>query len=284
MQIKLTVESNAGGSGKTTLTVHLAYLLGARGFRVVVIELDPNGSIALFTGLPRLKSNQSETSIACIFEKTFDGSYPLTPVWTSSLKDRVQIIRGGAPLHNTVRLLHQHDRPYEVLKHRLEDFPIEADVILIDTPASIEPMGLVGLAASTHLLVAVKAESKDSWSSSDLLSWYYDKIESLRLKPKPEILGFVPSRVNLQKFAEHRRTLGLTEDGQPNPKINLKETLPFQLERMGITCFPFIRESGYFLSACSAGVPVQIYRPGDEVARSFDPIADKIIKILKNRK
>jgi len=282
MQVTLTIASNAGGSGKTTLALHLAYLLGKRGFRVVVIELDPNGSLALFTGLPRLTSKQTDKSSACIFEKDFEGAYPLVPAWTSSTANRVQIIRGGSPLHNTVRLLHQHDRPYEILKHRLEDYPLtEVDVVIIDTPGSIEPMGLVGLAACTHLLIAVKPESKDSWSSSDLLSWFYEKVESLRLRPKPQILGFVPSRVNLQKFAEHRKTLGLAEDGKPNAKIAPEDTLPFQLQRMGITCFPFIRESGYFLSASSAGVPVNIYRPGDEVSKSFDPIADKIVSILK---
>lgn len=281
MQIRLTIESNTGGSGKTTLATHLAYVLGSKGFRVVLIELDPNGSIALFTGLPKLKADQVQDSIAAIFEKQFKGNYPAIPVWTDHINS-VQVIRGGTPLHTSIRGLHQHDRPYEVLKHRLEDHPLDADVIIIDTPASIEPMGLVGLAACSHFLAAIKPEFKDSWGASDMLDWFYEKVDSLRLRPYPEILGFVPSRVDFD-LAVHRNLLGVNSDGSKNEKIDPVHTIPYQLNQLEITCFPPIRESGYFLSASGAGIPVHIYRTGDKVTKSFDPIVEKIVKVLKQK-
>jgi len=278
-QIRIAIESNTGGSGKTTLTTHLGYALASKGYKVVLIELDPNGSITLFTGVPDLESDEVQDSIAVIFERSFKGQYPLLPVW----RDRVgtiQVIRGGPPLHTAIRGLHLHTRPYEVLRDRLEDYPIDADIIIFDTPASLEPMGLLALAACTHVLVAIKPEPKDSKSSANMLSWYYEKVEDLRLKPHPEILGFVPSRVDLS-LALHRNLLGLKEDGKPNPKIDASTTLPKVLESMGIYCFPPIRESGYFLSASSVGLPVHLHRPGDKVSKSFDPIVAKVTQLLK---
>lgn len=155
--------------------------------------------------------------------------------------------------------------------------------MILDTPASLEPMGLMALAASTHILIPLKPEYKDSFGAAGMVNWFYQKIEALRLRPKPEILGFVPSRVNLAKFAAHRNLLGLNEKGKPKSDIDLAETIPYQLKQMGITCFPPIKESGYILSASGTGLPVQVYQSKDVIVKSFDPIMAQIIKILKEK-
>ncbi len=280
-QIRLAIESNTGGSGKTTLSTHLAYVLGKKGYRVVLIELDANNSLSLFTGVPQIEADEVENSAAALFEKQFKGNYPEIPIWTDHL-DSVSLIRGGPPLDDASRGLHLHKRPYEILRHRFEDYPIDADIIIMDTPASLDPMGLIALAASTHLLVAIKPEFKDSSSSARLLEWFYAQLDELRLKPQPEILGFVPSRVNLN-LADHRNLMGVDRKGNRNTDLEPANTIPGQLEELGIQCFPMIRESGYFLSASGTGLPIHIYRPGDKATKSFDPIANELIKLLKQR-
>lgn len=277
-QIRIAIESNTGGSGKTTLATHLAYALGKKGYKVVLIDLDQNGSLGLFTG--KTTSAQREDSLAGILDSEFQGNYPLIPIWQDYV-DGVQVIQGGAPLEEVIRSLHLYERKYEVLKDRLEDYPLDADVVILDTPASLEPMGLIALAAATHILVPLKPEYKDSFGAAGMVNWFYQKIESLRLRPKPEILGFVPSRVNVAKFAAHRNLLGLDSKGKTRKDIELTDTIPYQLEQMGITCFPPIKESGFILSASGTGLPVQIYQPGDAIVKSFDPIVDRIIKLLK---
>lgn len=279
-QVRIAIESNTGGSGKTTLATHLAYALGKKGYKVVLIDLDQNGSLSLFTG--KVTAPQKQQSLAGVLDSDFYGDYPLTPVWDNYV-DSVQVIQGGAPLEDVIRSLHLYERKYEILKDRLEDYPLNADVVILDTPASLEPMGLIALAASTHILVPLKPEYKDSFSAAGMVNWFYQKIEALRLRPKPEILGFVPSRVNVAKFAAHRNLLGLDSKGKPRTDIELTDTIPYQLEQMGITCFPGIKESGFILSASGTGLPVQIYQPGDSIVKSFDPIVARIINILKGK-
>lgn len=274
-QIRLAIASNAGGSGKTTMAVHIAYVVASKGYKVAIVELDQSGSLRIFAGLPNAVPEQSA---AAIFSKSFNGSYPLVTLWSEHLST-VAAIQGGEALEQSTQEIYLNARRYYMFRDRLEDYPLDADLIVFDTPASLEPMGLVALAASTHVLVPIKPEYKDTGGFAGFLKWYYDKIDELRLKPQPEILGFVPTRVELNK-ATHRNILGLDEKGKVRQDIERGETLPALIEEMGIHCFPFIKESNFYLSASGAGLPVHLYRPGCDACKHFEPIVAKLVKLM----
>ncbi|MEP0919752.1 ParA family protein [Leptolyngbya sp. DQ-M1] len=275
-QIRLAILSNAGGSGKTTTAVHLAYGIGAKGYKVTLMELDSNGSIQTFARLPR---STPERSLSAVLKKDFNGEYPFVPLWSEHVPN-VWAIQGGAPLRESVTEINNSERKSQTLADRLEDHPLDSDLIILDTPASLDTMGLLALAACTHLLAPIKPEYKDTGSFVDLLNWYNEKIRELRLKPRPEILGFVPSRVDIGEEAIHRNLLGLTKQGKPNKKIPPEETLPFQIEQMGIRCFPLIRESSYYLWASGAGLPLHLYRPSCPFIEDFRPVIDAVEKLI----
>lgn len=277
-QIRLAIASNAGGSGKTTTAIHLAYLAGLRGYKVIIVELDHNGSLRILAGI-----NPEAPTLAAVLSKEFDGNYPLFPLWSDRLST-VSAIPGGEPLETVITELYNNIRKYYVLGDRLDDHPLPADLVIFDTPASLEPMGLVALAASTHILAPIKPEYKDVGALAGLLNWYYEKTSELRLKPRPEFLGFVPTRVDLKNEAIHRNLLGLTKDGTPNSKIDPTETLPHQIESLGIHCFPIVRETSYYLWASSAGLPLHLYRPGLAYAEDYEPIVDLLVQLLTDRK
>ena len=46
----IAVSNNKGGSGKTTTTVNLASAFAERGLRVLVVDLDPQGSATEWLG------------------------------------------------------------------------------------------------------------------------------------------------------------------------------------------------------------------------------------------
>jgi len=278
-QVRLAIASNAGGSGKTTMTTHLAYAIGAKGYKVVIVELDQNGSLVVFGRLT--PPEVAEQSVATILRKSFKGNYPLVPLWSERLST-VFAIQGGQALEETIQELYGYNRRPYTLMDRLEDFPLDADLIIFDTPASLEPMGVLALAASTHVLVPLKPEYKDTRSFGGFLEWYYSKIDELRLKPKPEILGFVPTRIDLS-VSVHRNILGLDEKGRKKTDINWSETLPGLIEGMGIHCFPPIKHYAIHLTASGAGQPVHLYRPGCEASKNFDPIVNQLTKLLKGK-
>lgn len=264
-RIRLDVKSNAGGTGKTTLVTHLAYILGAKGYSVTVIELDPLGSLKIFTGaFSKLEDPPSEKTLAAVLKDDFKGNYPLLPIWNNKVRN-VNVILGGAPLEESIQKIYSHSRKYYLLQDRLEDYPLESDIIILDNPGGLEPMGMVALAAATDILVVMQLEYKALYGSAGLINWFYDKINELRLRPEPKILGFVPSQVNVKKVAAHR---------------NIGEEIPNQLKELGILCFPPIRESNQFINASGVGLPIHLFAPGSEAAKDFDPIVTKIIELM----
>jgi chromosome partitioning protein len=273
-QIRLMIGSNSGGSGKTTASVHIAYELGKRGYKVTIIELDFSGSISSFTGLPL--NPPEELSVAAILKKGFKGIYPTQPVWTSYM-NTVNVIQGGESVRDCIREVPMNARGHYILHDRLMDYPLDSDVLIFDTPASLEPMGVLALAASTHVLSPIKPEIKDAQGLFGFIRWYETTIDELRLAPAPSILGFVPMRVDYQNSGIHRDVLGIDKEGKVKKDVDQTETLPGLLESLSIHCFPYVRESKNYLRACAEGLPLPLYRPGLPSSDDFNSIVDAIL-------
>lgn len=261
MQIRLAILSNAGGSGKTTLSVHLAYALGVKRFRVTLVDLDPQGSLTLFCGL---ETPEPSATLAAVLRDEFQGNWPRQSCWNPHT-DKIEVVQGGMALTQTADELVLHKRGAYLLADRLQDYPLESDLIIFDSPATLGPLPLLTLPAATHLLIPVQLEPKSIQGAAHLLEWYYYNCRQLRLKPIPEILGFVPNQYDARRAA-HR---------------NLLEALPAQLESMNIQAFGVIRDSAEFVNASAVGLPIHLYRPAHPARTDFDAIAKQLMQIIK---
>ena len=261
MQVKLAVISNAGGSGKTTLSIHLAYSLSNLGYKICLIDLDPQGSLTLFCGLEK---PEAEQTLASVLKDDFNGQWNLTPCW-SEHTDQVEICQGGMLLTQTADELVLHKRGAYLLGDRLSDYPLPHDLIIFDCPATLGPLPLMALAACTHIVVPVQLEPKSIQGAAHLLEWYYFHCRHLRLNPTPELLGFVPNQYQKGRAA-HRQIL---------------ESLPTQLEEMNIRAFPPIRNSAEFINASGQGLPLHIYRPSHPARNDFQAITNELVTLIK---
>lgn len=261
MQVKLAVISNAGGSGKTTLSIHLAHSISHLGYQVCLIDLDPQGSLTLFTGLEQPEARQT---LVPVLKDEFTGGWNLTSCWRKHT-DKVQVCQGGMLLTQTADELVLHKRGAYLLGDRLMDYPLEHELIIFDCPATLGPLPLMALAACTHILVPVQLEPKSIQGAAHLIEWYYFQCRHLRLKPAPEILGFVPNQYNKAR-AGHRQILA---------------SLPEQLEQMKIRTFPPIRNSAEFVNACGQGLPLSLYRPSHPAQDDFKVITNELVNLIK---
>jgi chromosome partitioning protein len=139
--------------------------------------------------------------------------------------------------------------------------------MIFDCPATLGPLPLMALAASTHIIIPVQLEPKSIQGAAHLLEWYYYHCKHLRLKPTPEILGFVPNQYDARRAA-HRQMLA---------------ALPSQLEQMNIHAFSEIRDSAEFVNASGQGLLLAIHRPSHQAKDDFKEIASKLAALIGSK-
>ena len=257
-QLRLAILSNAGGSGKTTLAIHLTYLLAKAKHSVVTIDLDPQGSVTLFCGLD--KPNHNETVSTVLSDEKFSGKWPLKEMWNDEVKG-AYACQGDIGLVKTINELVLHERGVYLLSDRLTDYQLKQDVMIFDCPATLGPLPTIAVTAATHIIIPIQMEPKSTGGASKLMEWLYERFIALRLKPQPKILGVVPNQYDSRR-AIHR---------------NLLEQLTPLLNQANIHCFDPIRFSTEFSNASAIGLPLHLYRPKHPAIQDFTPI----LKALK---
>jgi chromosome partitioning protein len=256
-QIILWVTANAGGVGKTTLGAHIGYRFAQMGLNVLFIDLDTNGSIAKFCGLePQVEVKDSS---AALFERVFDGRYPaFTPEWGIP-SGRFDVCPGGDVMVSVALDLPTRTGRETVLKRSFQKFPPNYDLVILDSPASLDVLSASALAASSHILIPLPMSVKMVGVDS-LLQWINNTQEDLGLSPVPKLLGCVPMRV--EDNADQR---------------SYAESIASALEGMGIHCFPKVRYSAEFQNAANRGIaPLYRYRPGHKACNDFEPIVEAL--------
>jgi len=62
----LAIANRKGGTGKSTLTVNLAAELGSRGYRVLVVDIDPQGHAGLGSFVRRTPKTPATSHFASL--------------------------------------------------------------------------------------------------------------------------------------------------------------------------------------------------------------------------
>lgn len=147
----LAVCSQKGGVGKTTLALNLAYALARRGLRMLLVDVDPQGSIGLSLSQRVAKAQ----GVAQILENTATITEAIYPTNLPELR----LLPAG---QNAPALFHQHAEAIEdgsffsALNGLLADS--DADVVLYDTPSGLIGPSLGILDQVDDIVIPIQAE------------------------------------------------------------------------------------------------------------------------------
>jgi len=152
----LTIANQKGGVGKTTTTVALGGLAAEQGLRVLLLDLDPQGSL---TSYFRQDPDALELSIFTLFQERKELSY-------ASVKRLIQvtdfpnieILPSSPALAALERQAIGQDGMGLVLNRSLAQVSDDYDLVLIDTPPLLGILMVNALAACQHLLIPVQTE------------------------------------------------------------------------------------------------------------------------------
>ena len=265
-QIRIAMLSNAGGCGKSTIAINLAHKLALNNYRVVLMDLDPQGTLTLFCGLER--PLKLEETISGVLNPSIKKPWYLVSAWSEHMDNRVKVAQSSNlnEMLATISALEKDDRGVYSLTDALEDYPLDTEVIIFDCPTTLDILSRCALAASTHILIPVQLEYKSMDGATNLISWLFEAFQKLRLRPSPQFLGIVPNQFDKQ-VAVHRQ---------------FKEALTGAFAEQNIKDYSPIRKSNEFKNASARGLPLGIHKPAHRANKDFHPLVKDIIEALKD--
>lgn len=151
-----SIANQKGGVGKTTSVVSLGALLAEQGKRVLVFDLDPQGSLTSYFGM---NPDEIEHSAFDLF--MHGGKIPddvaRDVVVDTSVKN-MKLIPASTALATLERNVSQQDGMGLVVSKTLAKLWDDFDYALIDTPPLLGVLLINSLAACKRLLVPVQTE------------------------------------------------------------------------------------------------------------------------------
>lgn len=163
----ITIANQKGGVGKTTTALAIASILGNRGFKTLLIDLDPQTNATTATGVDFDINNS-------IYEALKGGCSFNDVVVKSNYYDIIPCTPNLAMLE--YEILRDDGRAY-YLKELLDRFSNRYDYIIIDTPPQLSLLTTNAFTASDKVIITATADGFASQGIGQVLNTIYSNIK-----------------------------------------------------------------------------------------------------------
>jgi chromosome partitioning protein len=182
----IAVVNFKGGSTKTTTTFNLAQGLTLLGRRVLLVDLDPQGSATTLTGmLPAAEVMEEHTVGPITYPPLSEAPKDLRGVVQQTYWDGLDIIPAAPHLFNAEIFLPIHSRDpdihwWSLLDSAIDPLRDEYDVIIFDTAPALSYLAVNAVIASDGLLMPIPPDNLDYASSVAFWSLLSETLGSLK--------------------------------------------------------------------------------------------------------
>lgn len=145
------VANQKGGVGKTTTAISLAGVLHNRHARVLLVDLDPHGSLTSYFGM-------DPDNIDCSGYDLFLQTQDVSAVVRKTKFENIHVLPASSALATLDRQLGAKDGMGLVIKKSLEQVSVEYDYAILDCPPMLGLLMVNALAACERLLIPVQTE------------------------------------------------------------------------------------------------------------------------------
>lgn len=250
MPIVIAVANQKGGVGKTTTTANLGAALARKDYRVLLIDMDPQGNLTSAVGA----SKSSEQTIA---DALLDHRAPLPALPVGNGSGKLDVIPATLALAGAEAALMNKLGREQRLRDQLARQGAGYDFVLVDTPPSLGLLTINAMVAANYVLVPTEAR----FFSLQGLQMIEESVEEvLYLNPKLKVIGIVLSKLDRRLREE-------------------KQVSEYLRERWGAQVFDTeIGTSSKVLEASSAGKTVFGYLGAERAAEMYSQLAEEVLR------
>jgi chromosome partitioning protein len=244
----VAIINQKGGVGKTTTSTNLTHALAKSGKKVTVIDLDPQGHLAISFGV----INPNMSGIDEVMLGNTEIVQNLIPV-----RDNLQLIIAGPRLQEIEQLTEGGAKRGDLLRKALHENLEDQDFVFIDCPPSSGVLVANALFAADEILIPMASDFLALQGLSHMMGTI-KRFETVLKKNYK--LSLVMSR-----YASTRRI----------SKDVLNTILQHFPEQVLTTV---IRETALLAECPSFGKTILEYRPGSRSARDFRSLATDFLE------
>ncbi len=208
-----------GGTAKTTSTLNVAAALAERGRNVLAVDLDPQASLTMATGIDIAKLPGS------VYDLLLEDNFPLTGIIQPTPVPGVSLLPAHPDLAAAeLELLNVLERERQ-LDYRLSQADLSAfDYVLIDSPPALNVISINILVASDELVIPIEPHPL----SLMVLRRLFETIAKIRrLNPDLNVLGILPTKVHHSSRLAMDMLLTLEEEF---PHLPLLPAIPLSVK------------------------------------------------------
>jgi len=147
--------NHKGGVGKTTSAISLVGVMQKRGFRVLLVDLDPHGSLTSYFGLD---PDDMQNSVYDLFQQTLSDNLNTKTTIHKTRFNRLDFIPASSALATLDKQFGAKDGMGLVIKKSLMQVEADYDLAIVDCPPMLGLLMVNALAACERLLVPVQTE------------------------------------------------------------------------------------------------------------------------------
>ena len=177
-----------GGVGKTTTAINVAAALSEKGYKILMIDLDPQGNTTSGFGIEKGDDTKS------IYEVLLSQAEWSDVIIKTSFKNIFVVPAQSSLAGAEIELVNEYGREF-VLKNKMEQLASEFDLVFIDCPPSLGLLTINAMVSSDWLIVPLQCEYYALEGLSQLLATI--NLVKDRLNSNLDIFGVV---MNLDDF------------------------------------------------------------------------------------
>jgi chromosome partitioning protein len=193
---RIVLANRKGGCGKTTFSLNLAGALAAQGKRVLLVDLDPQGSLSeiLHRYADQVDSPISRTLVSGHLRDSLLSTSIKQIDFVPADEELSDINRGTDPV--TRRTIRGRERLLVDLLARSEELVDEYDAIVIDTPPDTRgELTSMALVAADLIVVPIDPHAGARGAAADILT-LADELRPFSTRPMR--LALVLNRIKMQ--------------------------------------------------------------------------------------